>query len=274
VKSIELTSSIKEGRPVNNQVHILIADDDDQVARSMVRLLAKEHYLCDCVDSGEEALARLSSGQYNVLVADIKMPGNSHLELVEKAQAIARGVPIILVTGYPSLDTAVKSVSLPVYDYLLKPFEPERFVSCIRNAVQWNQAYLSLLAVKHDHIASNSTAASMLEFMQPSQHISTRDSVQAVVALTFSRIAGAMTDLHNLVSAMQGENNTKPVCNIMQCPRMKTVDEAIEKSIAELRASKGAFKSKEIASVRRSLEELLQEKHSEMNQIISKVANE
>jgi hypothetical protein len=118
----------------------------------------------------------------------------------------------------------------------------------------------------------NSTAASMLELMEPSQHLSARDSVQAVVALTFSRIAGAMTDLHNLVSAMQGENNTKPVCNIMQYPRMKTVDEAIEKSIAELRASKGAFKSKEIASVRRKLEDLLQEQHGELNQRTSKVS--
>jgi DNA-binding response OmpR family regulator len=259
---------------VNNQVHVLIADDDDQVAASMEMLLAKENYLCDCVKSGDEALALLSTRKYNVLVADIMMPGNSHLELIEKVQTVAKGVPIILVTGYPTIDTAIKSISLPVYDYVLKPFDSDRFVSCVQSAVQWNKAFQSVLAVERDHNNGDASSPFLHDFMQPSKQLSARDSVQAVVALTFSRIAGAMTDLHNLVSAMQSEDQSKTICSVLGCPRTKIMEEALEKAIAILRASKGAFKSKEIANVRRSLEELLPEKRGEMNQIDSKVPTE
>ncbi|MCI0692942.1 response regulator [candidate division KSB1 bacterium] len=66
----------------------------------------------------------LGKNRYDLLIADIKMPGNDELEFIEEPPAIAEGLPVILVTGYPSLNTAIKSTRLHVAGYMMKPLPP------------------------------------------------------------------------------------------------------------------------------------------------------
>ena len=90
---------------------ILIADDEDTFRQSTAYLLQQRGYKCDCAADGPEALRLFQSNHYDLLVADIHMPGNQDLGLIRRAQQVTGGMPVILVTGYPCLETATRSNS-------------------------------------------------------------------------------------------------------------------------------------------------------------------
>jgi DNA-binding NarL/FixJ family response regulator len=112
-----------------------VADDDHDVRRFAVRVLCSGGFEVDEVCSGFEASQALSLRSYDVCVADIKMPGNERLELVRALQT-NHLVPLVLMTGEPSVDTAVAALRGGVLDYLLKPFTPEDLLAIVRAAVE------------------------------------------------------------------------------------------------------------------------------------------
>jgi DNA-binding NtrC family response regulator len=77
----------------------------------------------------------LRKKKYDLLIADIKMQGNSDLQLIKKLPEFAPRMPVILVTGYPSLSSAVQSMKLPVVGYLIKPFEFSELLTVAQGAI-------------------------------------------------------------------------------------------------------------------------------------------
>ena len=102
---------------------ILIADDEESFLYSTADILRREGYDCSCAADALAATEMLKEDSYDLLIADIKMQGNSDLEFIKALPQIAEGMPVILVTGYPSLNSAIESIQLPVVAYLVKPFE-------------------------------------------------------------------------------------------------------------------------------------------------------
>src|SRR5215213_10712907 len=101
-------------------VRVLLADDDETFRITTCRLLAREGYLCDCAADAEEAM-KLMKHRYDVLLVDIRMPGNVNFEFVKTVQRMMPKLPIIVMTGFPSVETAVRSLRLSSVDYLVKP---------------------------------------------------------------------------------------------------------------------------------------------------------
>lgn len=85
---------------------------------------------------GLRALGLLATRRYELLIADLQMPGNTQFELVEQLEQIAPEVPVILVTGYPTLASAIRAVELPVVAYLVKPFDFDELLKHVRKAIQ------------------------------------------------------------------------------------------------------------------------------------------
>ena len=106
---------------MNTSGRVLLADDEDLFRDTTADLLRKSGYTVDCASDAAEAARMLAAEHYDVLISDIKMPGNAELELVLKVNELARGLPIILVTGYPAIETAVRAVEHAVVAYLIKP---------------------------------------------------------------------------------------------------------------------------------------------------------
>jgi DNA-binding NarL/FixJ family response regulator len=103
--------------------HILIADDEPTFLQATAELLRKHGYECTCASDGSTAAELVRETHFDLVIADIKMPGNTELELVRELSRLSESLPVILVTGYPSLDTAIGSVELPVVAYLVKPID-------------------------------------------------------------------------------------------------------------------------------------------------------
>ncbi|MCH6545058.1 MAG: response regulator transcription factor [Deltaproteobacteria bacterium] len=114
---------------------ILIADDEESFLYSTADILRREGYDCSCASDARAATEMLRKDSYDLLIADIKMQGNSDLEFIKALPQIAEGMPVILVTGYPSLNSAIESVQLPVVAYLVKPFELNELLVRVKDVI-------------------------------------------------------------------------------------------------------------------------------------------
>jgi two-component system response regulator HydG len=114
---------------------ILIADDEPLFLRTTAELLRKEGFECVCAPSGTAALEALSREKFDLVLSDLNMPGNFKLELLKEGRSKWPEIPLIVVTGAPSLPTAIESVRLGITDYLLKPVKLDDLLSSIRRAL-------------------------------------------------------------------------------------------------------------------------------------------
>lgn len=122
---------------MNDEVpaRILIADDEPLYLRTTAQLLRKEGYDCITAPDGQAALAALESGPVDLVLSDLNMPGNLQLELLQEQRRRWSDIPLIVVTGAPSLPTAIESIRLGIADYLLKPVRYKDLLSSVRRAL-------------------------------------------------------------------------------------------------------------------------------------------
>jgi CheY-like chemotaxis protein len=120
---------------MNVTARILIADDDAGMRASLCRYLENEGYECVVVSNAREAEIELRRSVFDLLLSDINMPGNEHLELIRQLPRMANDLPVILLTGCPTMETATASVRLPVFAYLTKPPPLEELKTVVAEAV-------------------------------------------------------------------------------------------------------------------------------------------
>lgn len=114
---------------------ILIADDEPLYLRTTAQLLGKAGYACTRASNGDAALEALAREPFDLILSDLNMPGNFKLELLREGRAHWPEIPLIVVTGAPTLPTAIESVRLGITDYLLKPVKYEDLLSSVRRAL-------------------------------------------------------------------------------------------------------------------------------------------
>ncbi|HVX64918.1 MAG TPA: sigma-54 dependent transcriptional regulator [Pirellulales bacterium] len=114
---------------------ILIADDEPLFLKTTGDLLQQSGYECRCVADAPQALAALDDQPFDLLIADLKMPGNLKLELLEQGRSRFPHVPLIVVTGAPSLPSAIESIRLRIADYLLKPVKFDDLLASVNRAL-------------------------------------------------------------------------------------------------------------------------------------------
>ena len=123
---------------------ILLADDEATFLAATADLLRREGYHCDEVGDAAAALARVSEGHYDLLITDLEMPGNADLQLVRDVGERSGGLPIIILTGYPSVRSAVASIELPVAAYLTKPVSFPLLLEKVQKAVARFRSYQAM----------------------------------------------------------------------------------------------------------------------------------
>jgi CheY-like chemotaxis protein len=103
---------------------ILVVDDEITVCKSIRQAIVADDYEVDMALSGEEALKKDKESAYDLIITDLMMPGISGLDLLRALKEARPSVNVIMVTGYPTIKTAVQSVKMGAFDYLPKPFTP------------------------------------------------------------------------------------------------------------------------------------------------------
>src|SRR5690606_30011840 len=114
---------------------ILIIDDDRAFRVGTRALLMDEGYQVDAAASGDEGIARLQSERYQLVLLDLKMEGRSGLSVLEEIRRSGYTVPVLMLTGYATVDSAVQALKLGADDYLTKPCDNELLRSKIRHII-------------------------------------------------------------------------------------------------------------------------------------------
>lgn len=112
---------------------VLIVDDEKRLAFSLGQALQLDFPEChvDTANSGEEALSALASNTYTLIIADVRMPGVSGLDLIRGVRYLDAEVPIILMTGYGSDSLRIQAAMLGVDHYIDKPFDIDELMSLV-----------------------------------------------------------------------------------------------------------------------------------------------
>jgi DNA-binding NtrC family response regulator len=114
----------------------LLVVDDDRAMREMLVALFKEHgLLVEEAASADAALARAAEQDFDVLLSDVRMPGLSGVELVGQLRRLRPGTPVVLMTAFGTIDSAVEAMRSGAFDYLTKPFEPDAVMLAVERAL-------------------------------------------------------------------------------------------------------------------------------------------
>jgi DNA-binding NtrC family response regulator len=116
------------------KITLLIVDDEESVRDSLYNWFIEDGYLVDSAENAKEALSKLEIKNYDIILADIKMPGMDGLEMHRRIKSLNKDSIVIVMTAFASVETAVQALKDGAYDYITKPFDPDDLSHLIRNA--------------------------------------------------------------------------------------------------------------------------------------------
>ena len=116
------------------KISLLIVDDEESVRDSLYNWFIEDGYDVACAENAKQALSILESKNFDIILADIKMPGMDGLEMHRRIKSLNRDSIVIIMTAFASVDTAVQALKDGAYDYITKPFDPDDLSHLIRNA--------------------------------------------------------------------------------------------------------------------------------------------
>ena len=114
---------------------ILLIDDEKSILRSLREILEFENYQVEEAEDGLIGFSKITSGQFDVVLCDVKMPKLDGLELLQKLARENNEVPLVMMSGHGNIETAVDAVKKGAYDFLTKPIDLNRLLVTLRNAL-------------------------------------------------------------------------------------------------------------------------------------------
>jgi len=116
------------------KISILIVDDEESVRDSLYNWFIEDGYRVECAENAKTALSLLESDSFDIILADIKMPGMDGLEMLKRIKSLKSDAIVIVMTAFATVDTAVRALKDGAFDYVTKPFDPDDLSHLIRNA--------------------------------------------------------------------------------------------------------------------------------------------
>jgi two-component system nitrogen regulation response regulator NtrX len=118
---------------------VLVVDDEGGVRSSLAGILGDEGYAVEALDTGEAALEALESRRYHLVLLDVWLPGQDGLEVLRRIRERDAELPVVVISGHGTIETAVKAVRLGAQDFVEKPLSLEKTVLAVRNALRQRQ---------------------------------------------------------------------------------------------------------------------------------------
>ena len=119
----------------NGSPRILIVDDEVEITEILADLLS-EDYDCLRAASAEEALARLTESEFQLVISDITMPGMSGLDMIPHVKALSPDTVVVMISGMQTVESAIGALRLGAFDYLMKPFDLRQVEAVVKRALE------------------------------------------------------------------------------------------------------------------------------------------
>jgi excisionase family DNA binding protein len=121
--------------PANGRPRVLVVDDEASIRDLLAKTLALAEYDVDVAPDGRSALDRMRLSAYDLLIADLKMPGIDGLTVIREAKRYKADLPVIIITGFSTESSAIEAVNLGVAGYLTKPFRVPQVLAAAAKAL-------------------------------------------------------------------------------------------------------------------------------------------
>ena len=122
----------------NNQKHLCVLDDDKSIRWVLEKAFQKENFKVSSFENAESILKNFEKIKPDIILSDVRMPGISGIDLVERLKREYPHIPIIIMTAFSDLETTVSSLQKGAYEYLTKPFDIDNVISIVKNACENN----------------------------------------------------------------------------------------------------------------------------------------
>jgi len=127
---------------------ILVVDDERDIRRALDIVLSDEGYAVDAAANGLEAIQKLQNHEYDLVLTDLKMEGADGFEVLKKSREINESIPVIIMTAFGSVDSAVEAMKLGAMDYIVKPFMHDDIKMTIQRALEHGKLALENITLK------------------------------------------------------------------------------------------------------------------------------
>ena len=118
------------------KLRVLVIDDDEDICLYLKEFLTREGYRVTTVNKPLDALPEVKDGRHQIVLLDVRMPDVDGVELLREIRSIDSDVCVIIMTAYPSVESAVDTMKADAFDYLRKPFELDQLRAVIQRAVR------------------------------------------------------------------------------------------------------------------------------------------
>jgi DNA-binding NtrC family response regulator len=119
---------------------ILIVDDEvDMLALLAMIITEKTNHMATTTNNPLEVPKLIKEGAFDLLIADLKMPGMGGIELIDEVRKTDKSIPILIITAYGSIESAEEAIHKGAYDYITKPFRKEQILIAINRALEWKE---------------------------------------------------------------------------------------------------------------------------------------
>lgn len=140
----------KEGTEAMENIDVLVVDDEAVIREGLRRILEKEGFHVETSASGQIALERMQEENFGLVISDLKMPGMSGMEVLKAIKILQPEVPVIIITGFSTVDTAVEAMKNGAFDYIAKPFTPDQITEKVRKALEQRAVLLENIFLKKE----------------------------------------------------------------------------------------------------------------------------
>jgi response regulator RpfG family c-di-GMP phosphodiesterase len=185
------------------------------------------------------------------------MTGNIRLELTAELSRRFSSIPVVLVTGYPSFDTAIQALGLSVFAYVLKPLDFIPFMKTVGEAVSRGRMIKTMRRTREALDVSVKSLAAQAEALTGQNSGSYRTELESYVAFTQYHLLSSVSDLYSLVKAAAGTADSNERLRLLDCPPLRDYRKLLEEAVQVLEKTRSAFKSKDLAVLRHKIESFL-----------------
>jgi CheY-like chemotaxis protein len=213
---------------------ILLVDDDVSAGPVLTEWVSRQGYAVTFVDGPAAATAALQGGEFDLVLSDIQMPGNRRLEWIEQLFRAECPPPVVLMTGSPELETAMRAANLPIAAYLLKPLDHAQLAATLTRLVR----------LQAQHRA----------FRAAAREINALVGEAGLDSLSDPQLASRFRLLARELTAESAQDFRRPSAGDQAPWRAAILD-----TIATLEKTKHSFRSKDLGQLRARLEQFLQQ---------------
>jgi DNA-binding response OmpR family regulator len=244
---------------MNLRGHILIACNDPATLAIVQEMARENSFHVDVVDSLAAEFDNQTLHPYDTLILDLDSLGDQQNLKFSAPILEKHRLPLILITGNPTAESAIQAFSLPVIAYLIKPLVHEELRDWVERAIEYSRISQSGRNAFANLEGWTQQVGQLQHYLSSGPRATLQLPLSNFVSLTMANMLGSMLDIKHLVEAATGHQAQNPVCHLYDCPRLQTHRNLLRETVDVLQRTKSYVKSHDLGELRQRLQAFLDE---------------